>query len=75
VLENPVADLRGLARDREVVLLDYTTGDVADTTSPLSHAALVSRYVEDRWPTEALINPDQSHHSTTAMPCLREGAA
>jgi hypothetical protein len=52
VLENKVADLveelRGLG---EVVLLDYgVNGDVDDLSAPLSHAALVGRFVEGRWP-------------------------
>ncbi|PXX71406.1 hypothetical protein DFR70_101828 [Nocardia tenerifensis] len=53
VLENRVpelvAELRKLSADRDVVLLDYTTnGDVADLSSPLSHAALVVQWVEGR---------------------------
>ena len=55
VLEHKVADLveELRAADDDTVLLDYTTnGDVADTTSPLSHAALIQRYVENRWPAE-----------------------
>ncbi|MFW6691316.1 DUF6939 family protein [Streptomyces sp. MAR4 CNX-425] len=55
VLEHRVADLVERIRDKsDVVLLDYTTnGDVADPTSPLSHAALIQRYAEGRWPREA----------------------
>ena len=34
-----------------VVLLDFTTnGDVEDLATPLSHAALVKRFVEGSWP-------------------------
>nr|WP_315987216.1 hypothetical protein [Actinomadura sp. HBU206391] len=48
-----VADLKELSHSGDVVLLDYTTnGDVADPSSPLSHAALVGLYVEDRWPAD-----------------------
>ncbi|WP_131738940.1 DUF6939 family protein [Actinomadura roseirufa] len=55
MLENRAAglagELRGLAEARDVVLLDYTVnGDVADESRPLSHAALVRAFVEDRWP-------------------------
>jgi hypothetical protein len=58
VLENRATDLvsrlRDLAAEQDVVLLDYTTnGDVTDLTTPLSHAALLRLYVEDRWPAEA----------------------
>jgi hypothetical protein len=55
VLEHKVADLVEELRTAEgdTVLLDYTTnGDVADTSSPLSHAALIRLHIEDRWPTE-----------------------
>lgn len=55
VLENKVADLVAELRaaDEDIVLLDYTTnGDVTDTTSALSHAALIRLHVENRWPLE-----------------------
>jgi hypothetical protein len=57
VLENRTADLvaelRRLSGLGDVVLLDYTTnGDVADLSSPLSHAALIGLYVADRWPAD-----------------------
>jgi uncharacterized protein DUF6939 len=54
VLENraeaEVAELLGLAAERDVVLLDYTTnGDVTDLSTPLSHAALVARHLRGEW--------------------------
>lgn len=54
ILEHRVADLVERLRDKkDVVLLDYTTnGDVTDTASPLSHAALIQLYTEGRWPRE-----------------------
>ncbi|MEU4156297.1 hypothetical protein [Actinoplanes sp. NPDC026670] len=57
VLEHRLADevdrLRALSSDG-LVLLDYTTnGDPADTSSPLSHAALLARHLTGRWPAEA----------------------
>jgi hypothetical protein len=43
--------LRRVADEGDVVLLDYTTnGDVADLAAPLSHAALIRRYVLSEWP-------------------------
>ncbi|MEV6303796.1 hypothetical protein AB0M02_30620 [Actinoplanes sp. NPDC051861] len=53
MLEHRVPDLvvrlRGYS---DLVLLDYTTnGDPADTSSPLSHAALVASFLTDRWPS------------------------
>lgn len=55
MLENCVQDevkqLGEIAKEKTVVLLDYTkNGDLNDLRSPLSHAALVKRYVEDDWP-------------------------
>jgi hypothetical protein len=55
VLEHNVADLVAELRATagEVVLLDYTVnGDVTDTISALSHAALIRLYAENRWPAE-----------------------
>lgn len=58
VLENRLAaevgQLRALAAERTVVLLDYeTNGDVDDLSRPLSHAALVKMYAEGIWPGDA----------------------
>ncbi|MBG0560626.1 DUF6939 family protein [Actinoplanes aureus] len=54
VLEHRVQDLVGRLREvggSGLVLLDYTTnGDPADVSSPLSHAALIARYLTGRWP-------------------------
>lgn len=55
VLENRVADLveELRAAEGDTVLLDYTVnGDVADTSTPLSHAALIRLHVEKCWPVE-----------------------
>jgi hypothetical protein len=48
-----VAALRELAtRHASVILLDYDTNDDPDDLArPLSYAALIVRYLEDRWPT------------------------
>lgn len=59
VLEHRVADLvdelRTAAQAGEVVLLDYTVnGDITDTGSALSHAALIGPYIQDRWPAAEL---------------------
>jgi uncharacterized protein DUF6939 len=55
VLDNParplISELRALSRSRDIVLLDYTTnGEVDDLSAPLSHAALIVRYVTNAWP-------------------------
>jgi hypothetical protein len=58
VLEHRLADLVEELRTAEgdVVLLDYTVnGDVADTSAPLSHAALVRLHAEQQWPAEKLV--------------------
>lgn len=53
-----IDDLRRLATDQGVVLLDYTTnGDPADLTTPLSHAALIERHLTDRWPPDPPTDP------------------
>ncbi len=56
MLENCVQDeikqLQHLAVQSTIVLLDYTTnGDLDDLRTPLSHAALLKRYVCDDWPS------------------------
>ncbi|WP_439622535.1 DUF6939 family protein [Gemmata sp.] len=56
VLEHRVAaeveQLRRLAADKPLVLLDYETNtDVEDLSSPLSHAALVMYHLQGAWPT------------------------
>jgi hypothetical protein len=51
-LQREVAELAKMGQDQMVVLLDYATnGDVEDESTPLSHAALVKRYLEHDWPT------------------------
>ena len=41
--------LRQLAESRVVILLDYNTNeDIADSSTPLSHAAMVKAYIEGR---------------------------
>jgi hypothetical protein len=45
-----VEQLRRLAADKPLVLLDYETNpDPEDLSSPLSHAALVMRYLQGTW--------------------------
>lgn len=51
-LHELVERLREMAGEG-VVLLDYTTnGDPADTSVPLSHAALLARHLTGDWPSE-----------------------
>ncbi len=52
-LASEVEQLRRLAADKSLVLLDYeTNADVEDVSSPLSHAALVMYHLQDSWPIE-----------------------
>lgn len=45
-----VQSLRKIVSEKQVVLLDYTVnGDLDNLSTPLSHAALVKRYIEDEW--------------------------
>ena len=53
ILENKANDIveriRLISRTHTVVLLDYNTNpDVEDTSSPLSHAALIKQYIESK---------------------------
>jgi hypothetical protein len=51
-LQEEVEELRRLNADAQVVLLDYEANDdVENVARPLSHAALVKRYVENDWPS------------------------
>ena len=50
-LSSEVEQLRRLAADKSLVLLDYeTNGDVEDVSRPLSHAALVMYHLQSTWP-------------------------
>lgn len=55
VLDNKAQDtiqlLKEEAEKQDLVLLDYdTNGDIENTKKPLSHAALVKRYLEKKFP-------------------------
>ena len=56
VLENKVSDILDLlikkAKSNDLVLLDYQTNDdIENTKKPISHAALVKRFLEDKHST------------------------
>ena len=54
-LQEQVSELKKMSLDKNIVLLDYqTNGDLEDLSKPLSHAALVKRYVEGEWPETLL---------------------
>jgi hypothetical protein len=51
-LQEELAELGRLGDGQLMVLLDYeTNGDIDDLSHPLSHAALIVRYLEGTWPT------------------------
>lgn len=53
-LQSELKQLRAKATTGTVVLLDYqTNGDIDDLKTPLSHAALVERFLEDDWPVKS----------------------
>lgn len=63
VLDNKIKDivllLKNKAEKQDIVLLDYTTnGDFENTKKPLSHAALVKRYLEKKYPELATLTFD-----------------
>jgi len=50
-LADELAELRALAEETPVVLLDYeTNGDVTLLAKPLSHARLIAHYLHGTWP-------------------------
>lgn len=50
-MHEEVQCLRKMASEKQVVLLDYTVnGELDDLNKPLSHAALIKRYLENDWP-------------------------
>ena len=47
-VQEEVQSLRKIASEKQVVLLDYTVnGNLDDLSTPLSHAALVKRLIEN----------------------------
>lgn len=49
--QEAIEKLKGLNSKGDLVLLDYkTNGDLDDLSKPLSHAALVKRYLENNYP-------------------------
>jgi hypothetical protein len=60
-LASEVEQLRRLAAEKALVLLDYeTNADVNDVSSPLSHAALVMYHLQGSWPTEGAAEAEPS---------------
>lgn len=52
-LQAELAQLRALASEGPLVLLDYeTNADIDDLSKPLSHAALVIAWLQGAWPNE-----------------------
>jgi hypothetical protein len=53
-LQIEIEQLRDLRQEHPVVLLDYEINtDIENLERPLSHAALIKRYLEDNWPSSA----------------------
>ena len=50
-LQDLLAELKHLEREKTIIFLDYETNcDVNVVTRPLSHAGLIKLYLEDNWP-------------------------
>jgi hypothetical protein len=50
-LQEEIAELRPLSQTQFIVLLDYETNmDIENVSKPLSHAALIVRYIAGNWP-------------------------
>ena len=66
VLENKVQDiiqlLKAEAEKNDIVLLDFdTNGNIEDVLKPLSHAALIKRYIEKKYPELAVVTFEHSN--------------
>lgn len=64
LLDNKAHDviqlLKAEAEKQDLVLLDFdTNGDIENTRRPLSHAALVKRYLEKKYPDLAMVTFEQ----------------
>lgn len=62
VLENRLTDeieqLRQIAASRHLILLDYETNcEIENLKTPLSHAGLIKRYLENDWPMLTAFHP------------------
>lgn len=73
LLDNKAQDvillLKEEAEKRDLILLDYgTNGDIENTTKPLSHAALVKRYLEKKHPELANITFSYSLEKNEPIP-------
>lgn len=54
-LQPEITSLKEEAASHKVVLLDYeTNGDVKNLETPLSHAAMIVKYIEDAWPETSI---------------------
>ncbi|SRR6266508_2610726 len=50
-LQTELEQLQHVSHSQNVILLDYeTNGDIENLTKPLSHAALIVKYLANRWP-------------------------
>jgi hypothetical protein len=50
-LQKEIAQLRELAANKTVILLDFDmNGDINNASTPLSHASLIKRYIDEDWP-------------------------
>jgi hypothetical protein len=57
-LESEIEQVRQLAAEKPLVLLDYeTNADVEDLSSPLSHAALMMYHLQGSWPCAGIEQP------------------
>lgn len=71
VLENIVLDtielLKEKALRKDIILLDFgTNGDVENTKKPLSHAAIVKQFLEDKYPELLNVKFDKPPHKPGA---------
>jgi hypothetical protein len=68
-LVSEVEQLRRLAANQPLVLLDYeTNADVNDLSRPLSHAALVMHYLQGSWPAAPVAEAETNTAAEDRVP-------
>ena len=54
-MQKQLTELKRIAQQKTIVMLDYETNiDIHIATKPLSHAGLIKLYLEDKWPSEKI---------------------
>jgi hypothetical protein len=72
-LANEVDAMHRLLSEGPLVLLDYETNvELSNTSSPLSHGALVRAYLLNEWPSEDAVGTSDEMPSQLEFPALAD---